>query len=577
MAYQGTIDQTKLYDAVIVGGGPAGLTAAIYLARARYRVLVVEKDQFGGQILITDEVVNYPGVFRTSGKELTQTMRRQAEAFGAEFLLAEVEGLDLEGDIKQVRTSKGTVPCFAVLLATGASPRMVGFPGEEEFRGHGVAYCATCDGEFFTGKDVFVVGGGFAAAEEGVFLTKYARHVTILVRGDDFSCAPATAEEAKENPKITVLYNTEVVEAAGDTALRTLRYRNSKTGEETLYEAPEGDTFGIFVFVGYAPATGLARGVAELDEQGYIITDEHQMTTADGLFAAGDVCVKTLRQVATAVGQAAQTATDMERYLKAAQERTGLVPQAPVSRPPAHEEEHAAPKPAADGPGVASAPAAATTASAASGSALFDEGMLAQLNTVFGRMAAPLVLRLYLDDRPVSAELTGYMEELARLTDKLSVETAPADAAPERAAERPYVEVCRADGTPTGLAFHGVPGGHEFTSFVLGLYNAAGPGQPIADEDRAAIAAIHEPVAFKVIVGLSCTMCPEVVLACQRIAADNPLVTADVYDINHFSDLKSRYNVMSVPCLVIGRPESDAPEQVTFGKKSLSQILALVR
>lgn len=206
------IDIAKLFDAVIVGGGPAGLTAAIYLARARYRVLVVEKEHFGGQITITDEVVNYPGVFSTSGKELTATMRRQAEAFGAEFMLAEVTGLDLTGDIKHVHTTKGDIPCLAVLLATGASPRHAGFKGEEEFRGHGVAYCATCDGEFFTGKDVFVVGGGFAAAEESVFLTKYARHVTILVRGDDFTCAEGTAEEAKTNDKISVLYNTEFEE-----------------------------------------------------------------------------------------------------------------------------------------------------------------------------------------------------------------------------------------------------------------------------------------------------------------------------------------------------------------------------
>ena len=174
------MEQTaNFYDVVVIGGGPAGLTAALYLARARYRVVVVEKDHFGGQITITSEVVNYPGVGRTSGTELTETMRKQAEGFGAEFLLAEVTGLELSGDIKTVRTGRGDLRCFGVLLATGAHPRMVGFQGEEQFRGRGVAYCATCDGEFFTGKDVFVVGGGFAAAEESVFLTKYARQVTI--------------------------------------------------------------------------------------------------------------------------------------------------------------------------------------------------------------------------------------------------------------------------------------------------------------------------------------------------------------------------------------------------------------
>lgn len=556
------VDATKLYDAVVVGGGPAGLTAALYLARARYRVLVVEKDYFGGQITITSEVVNYPGVLAASGAELAETMRRQAEAFGAEFLLAEATGLDLEGDVKHVKTTKGDVPCLAVLLATGASPRSVGFAGEEEFRGHGVAYCATCDGEFFTGRDVFVVGGGFAAAEESVFLTKYARHVTVLVRGNDFACAPAVAEEAKADGKIDVFYNTEVVEAGGDSALRYLRYRNRLTGEETEYRAEPGETFGVFVFVGYAPATGLVRGLAEVDERGYIVTDAQQMTTADGLFAAGDVCVKTLRQVATAVGQAAQAATDMERYLKRAQERTGLVPAQPVTRPRAV----SSPAGAVEGAG------ASPSASPAPAGALFDEATRAQLDTVFARMAAPLALRLHLDGRAVSGELAAYMDELAALTDKLAVERA--DTADDDAADLPYVEVCRADGTPTGLAFHGVPGGHEFTSFVLGLYNAAGPGQPIADADRAAIAAIAEPVSFKVLVGLSCTMCPEVVLACQRIAADNEQVTADVYDINHFAGLRDRYDVMSVPCLVVGC--ADGTEQVTFGKKNLGQVLALI-
>ena len=208
-----------MYDVVIIGGGPAGLTAALYLARARYRVVVVEKEKFGGQITITHEVVNYPGVEKTSGEALTATMRAQAESFGAEFLLAEVESLQTEGDVKVVKTSRGELKTFGILLATGAHPRMVGFKGEEEFRGRGVAYCATCDGEFFTGKEVFVVGGGFAAAEEAVFLTKYAKHVNILIRRDDFSCAAATAEVAKNHEKITVIPNTTVDEVFGDSAL----------------------------------------------------------------------------------------------------------------------------------------------------------------------------------------------------------------------------------------------------------------------------------------------------------------------------------------------------------------------
>ena len=533
----------NLYDVVVIGGGPAGLTAALYLARARYRVVVVEKNHFGGQITITAEVVNFPGVERTSGAALTETMRKQAESFGAEFLLAEVTELDLSGDVKTVRTGRGDLKCFGVLLATGAHPRMVGFQGEAQFRGRGVAYCATCDGEFFTGKDVFVVGGGFAAAEESVFLAKYARHVTILIRGDGFTCAQATADAARNHEKITVLTNTVVEEVSGDTALRFIRYRNTRTGQVTKHHAADGETFGVFVFAGYEPATELVQGLAELDEQGYVLTDRSQKTTADGLYAAGDVCVKPLRQVVTAVGDGALAATELERLCAAMQARTGLRPQQPVSRA----EEAAAP--------------------AEAGSTLFNGDMLSQLHTVFARMASPLILRLFLDETPLSAELRQYMDELAAQSGKLSVEVGD----PASADHLPCVRVCRADGDWTGLAFHGVPGGHEFTSFVLGLYNAAGPGQALDEESRNAIHAIQKTMDLQVLVSLSCTMCPELVTAAQRVAAENPNITAQVYDLNHFPDLREKYQVMSVPCLVV-----NSGEQVSFGKKSIRQLLELL-
>ena len=534
----------NLYDVVVIGGGPAGLTAAIYLARAKYRVVVVEKERFGGQITITHEVVNYPGVARTSGTELTETMRRQAESFGAEFMLAEVEGLDMSGDVKSVKTSRGELKAFGVLLATGAHPRMVGFKGEEDFRGRGVAYCATCDGEFFTGKEVFVIGGGFAAAEEAVFLTKYATRVNILIRGKDFSCAESIADSARNHPKITVRTNTEVLEVFGDSALRGIRFRDKLTGEVTEHRAPDGDNIGVFVFAGYSPATELIKGLAELNEQGYVITDRSMKTSVDGLYAAGDVCVKALRQVVTAVGDGALAATELEKYAAALQTKTGLVPEKPVAHPI---QEEVPPAPAGE-------------------SSLFDAPMLAQLNTVFGKMANSLKLKLYLDSRPVSSELRAYMEELAELTDQLSVDIA------EGSEDAPCVKVCRADGSWTGLAFHGVPGGHEFTSFVLGLYNAAGPGQPIDADVLEAARSISKKTDIKVLVSLSCTMCPELVTAAQRIAAENSNITAEVYDLNHFPAIKEQYNVMSVPCLVINDGET-----VSFGKKNARQILELIK
>ena len=534
----------NLYDVIIIGGGPAGLTAAIYLARAKYRTLVLEKEKFGGQITITHEVVNYPGVFHTSGEELTETMRKQAEAFGAEFMLTEVEGLDLSGDMKLVKTPRGELKAFGVLLATGAHPRMVGFKGEADFRGRGVAYCATCDGEFFTGKDVYVVGGGFAAAEEAMFLTKYARHVTVLIRKDGFSCAQSIADAASNHPKITVLTNTEVEEVFGDSSLRGIRVRNNKTGAVKEFRDPDGGNIGVFVFAGYAPATKLVKGLAELNEQGYILTDESMKTSVDGLYAAGDVRVKALRQVVTAVGDGALAATELEKYASAMQKKTGLVPEQPKAEAPKLQQPEA-PKAQAVG--------------------LFDEGMLAQLNTVFGRMANPLILKLRLNDSPVSAELRAYMEELAALTDKLRV------VEDEDKREAPCVRVHRADGSFSGLAFHGVPGGHEFTSFVLGLYNAAGPGQPI-DEDIRREAMALKGADMKVLVSLSCTMCPDLVLAAQRIASLNEQITAEVYDITHFPALHEQYNVMSVPCLVVNDGET-----VTFGKKTIRQLLDILK
>ena len=537
----------NLYDVVIVGGGPAGLTAALYLARAKYRCVVLEKEQFGGQISITHEVVNYPGITKTSGKNLTDTIQHQAMSFGAEFQMAEATGFDLAGDIKTVHTNKGDYRCFGILLATGAHPRSVGFQGEDAYKGRGVAYCATCDGEFFTGKEIFVIGGGYAAAEESVFLTKFARHVTVLIRKDDFSCAASVADLAKNHPKITVLTNTVMEEVSGETGLTYARYKNTATGEVTEYRSEE--SFGVFVFAGYAPATETVKNIVALNEHGYIVTDTSQKTNMDGVYAAGDVCIKPLRQVVTATSDGALAATELEKYVAAVHRKTGL-------RAYAH-----APK--QDKPNVA----VESHETAASGE-LFTAEMRQQLDTVFARMEKTMLLKLYLDSRPISLELENFISALCALTNKLTMKVC--DRKPEGILA-PCVEVCSMDGASTGLAFHGVPSGHEFTSFMLGLYNTAGPGQALDDMTRQQIATIKEKVDMKILVTLSCTMCPDVVVAAQRIAAENANVTAHVYDIRHFENLKNQYNVMSVPCLIIN------DEKFFFGKKSIQQIIELFK
>ena len=586
------MSRDDLYDVIVVGGGPAGLTAGLYLARARYRVLILEKDDFGGQITITNEVVNYPGVGRTTGRALTQTMRRQAQDFGAEFLSAEAIGLDVHGDVKTVHTSRGDLKAFGILLATGASPRKLGFEGESEYAGRGVAYCATCDGEFFTGKEVLVVGGGFAAAEESVFLTTYASKVTVLVREQDFTCDATVAAAAKNNPKIEVRYQVELQGVtAGQGGLREAAILNRATGQTETWRPADGGTFGVFVFAGYVPATDLVRGVVELDDYGYVVTHGYLETSVPGVYAAGDLRAKNLRQVVTATADGAIAAVELERYAKRMSEKTGLMPQRPASyvyeqstaKTNAASLDATAPAPA---PAKRSADAGAAANAVKKSSELFSDATRQQLNVVFSRMSRPVTLALELDDTPLSTELRGFIDALVALSGgklkstvvdgeckKDDTGRAVFDVDNVLPAARPCVRMV-VDGEPTGLAFHGVPSGHEFNSFVLGLYNVAGPSQPLSDDLIDRSRSITDPLDIMVLVSLTCTMCPETVLASQRIASLNPAVRAEAYDVAHFPELRDHYGAMSVPCIVITR--ADGTQQVEFGKKSIPQMLELV-
>ena len=488
------INKDNLYDVIIVGGGPAGLTAALYLARAKYRVLGIEKEKFGGQIPITNEVVNYPGIEKTSGKALTDTMRHQAETFGAECLFTEAKGFDVSDDVKTVHTNRGDFYCLGILIATGAHPRMVGFKGEQEYKGRGVAYCATCDGEFFTDKEIFVIGGGFAAAEESVFLTKFAKHVTILIRKDDISCAASVADKAKNHKKITVVPNTIVEEVSGKNGLNYIRYKNTKTGEISEYYAENGDFFGVFVFAGYSPDTELVKDIIELNEHGYIITNSEQKTNIDGIYAAGDVCIKPLRQIVTATSDGALAATELEKYVATMQQKTGIYAKQPtiktIEKSPVTEENVVH-----------------------DSNETFTDDMKQQLAGVFSKMERKLLLKLCLDNRPVSNELKDFITNLATLTDKITVTISDRSDITNQA---PCVRVFLDDGNDTGIAFHGVPSGHEFTSFVLGLYNASGPGQQIDEQTYQEIKDIKCPIDMKILGSLSCTMCPDLVIACQQ-------------------------------------------------------------
>lgn len=534
-----------VYDAIIVGGGPAGLSAAIYMARARFHVLVIEKEKMGGQITITSEVVNYPGIFHTSGEKLTSEMIRQAKAFGAEFLSADVTGLELEGDYKTVHTSRGDFKALGIIYAGGAHPRLAGFTGETEFRGHGVAYCATCDGEFFTGRTIFVIGGGYAAVEEGLFLTKYGKKIIMVIRGDDFSIDSAAVEELKEHPQVTILYHTQVEKVEGDSAVRRVVLKDRKTGEETVYTADDGDFYGVFVFVGYAPENGLLQGKVDLNPQGYVITDRDQKTNIDGVYAAGDICVKNLRQVVTAVSDGAVAATSLEKYL-GSQYRKLHMKRTYVNKVEPKEEPKAEAAKAEEG-------------------AFLDDDTRGALKPVLDRFEKPITLRLYKDDSELSYENEKLLKELASLSDKVSYEMKNAEPGLEHT-----ISIVRNDGTEAGLYFHGVPGGHEFNSFILAMYNTAGPGQDIGEDNEKRIAAIQDKKDVTIAVSLSCTMCPDLVAAAERIAAASDKVTVHVYDLAHYPDLQNKYNIMSVPCLIVN------DKDIHFGKKGVAELLDIL-
>lgn len=542
----------KQFDIIIIGGGPAGLSAAIYSARARFRTLVLEKGDIGGQISITSEVVNYPGIVKISGRELTNSMKEQAVVFGAEFLPQEVIEVDLTKDIKEITTKDSVFTAAGIILATGSSPRTLGFPGEEEFKGRGIAYCATCDGEFFTGKTVYVVGAGFAAAEEAVFLTRYAKKVIIIAREPEFTCAKGVAQKALENDKIEVKFNSQVLEAGGDNKLTFVKFINNETKEKWEHRIETDGDFGIFIFVGYAPATSVFKDQVTLNNQGYILTNEDLKTNLNGVYAAGDICVKKLRQVVTAVSDGAVAATNLEKYVEELYQDLG-VKRKDVSLKPRPEEiksdienNHSA--------------------------EFIDESIKNQLKPILDKLNRNinLVVAAKADDE-FTNEMISFVKDFCALSNYITYEvTKEADIRGTSISYFPSIVFYDSDNKYTGIQFHGIPGGHEFNSFVIAIYNTAGSGQRLEDNIMKRIRAINKKVNLKIVISLSCTLCPDVVMAAQKIAMENPLVEAEMFDISHYKGLKEEFQIMSVPCIIMNDNE------VGFGKKSIEELLNMI-
>ncbi len=300
------------YDVIVLGGGPAGLTAAIYLSRARVKTLVLSEGTPGGQMTLTHEIANYPGIEKINGYMLGSVMKKQATAFGAVVKgNSEIGTMSLEGSLKSITTTDGQIfTADAVILATGGRSRTLGVEGEDTFRGRGISYCATCDGDFFTGKEIVVVGGGNSALEEAVSLTRYATKVTIVHQFDHFQAFEYAVEEAKANPKISFIMSSTIDTFYGDEKLEGVKIRNLVSGQVTDFK-----TDGVFVFIGYVPNTESLKGLVNINERGEIVAGSDMSTNIEGVYAAGDAVVKRYRQVTTAVADGTVAALAAADYL----------------------------------------------------------------------------------------------------------------------------------------------------------------------------------------------------------------------------------------------------------------------
>ena len=535
----------NLYDLVIIGAGAAGLSAAIYAGRAKMKTLVIEKSDIGGQIKITDEVMNYPGVFSTSGAALAAEMKKQAVHFGAEFVTADVESVDFSGDIKTIKAGEA-YQAVAVIIATGALPRKLGFEGELAFAGRGIAYCATCDGHFFTGKDIFVIGAGFAAAEEAIFLTRFARKVTVIAREPEFTCSKTIADKVLAHDKIEVKFHTEIEYVRGTNVIKEAKFINNQSGETWVHKVEGADTFGVFVFVGYEPENAVFKSHVEMDEWGYISAGEDMQTNIAGVYAAGDIRPKRLRQLVTATADGAIASTAAEVYIGDTKHRLGIKIE------------------------VEEKPEEAQSAE------IFGEQSMGQIKVVMERLTKDISLAaILLPDCELSEKIKEFLREFLKITDKVPVHIYEKGENAELESKMstdlyPVIALIGKDGAYTGACFHAVPAGHELESFILAIYNAGSPGQPMAEPLKERIKKLNKPVNLKIGITLSCTMCPEVVQGSHRIAILNDNITAEMVDLQYFPELRDKYSLMSVPALIVD------DKDVVFGKKNLDELVTYI-
>lgn len=540
------METKNLYDLIVIGGGPAGLTSAIYMARAKYKTLILEKNDIGGQISLTEEVVNYPGILNTTGKKMVSIMYEQALNFGAEYKVDEVIDMKLDQDIKEIITKNGKYQALTVIISTGANPRKLGFDGEEKYKGRGVAYCATCDGEFFTDKNIYVIGSGFAAAEEAMFLTRYGKKVTIIARESELICANSIIEKVKShNPKIDIVYNAEPVSLEGENFPQKLICKSNIDDRIYTFE-DNGNLIGTFIFSGYIPNTNLVKNIVELDERGYILTNDSMQTNLEGVFAAGDLRPKDLRQVVTATSDGAIAAYNAEKVALKLHEKYNIGDLFTFVK-----KENKIEK-------VEDKSVNTST------NEFITEEMVPQLQTIFSKINKEFTLIGNINSNDLSKEMKIFLNEMKEVSKFVNIKLVNISDN-----DVPFLEI-EYENKKLNYKFYGLPGGHEFTSFILTIYNLLGPKKEIEPEVENKIKKLGKEYKLDVAITLTCTKCPKLILSIASLMSYTDKISLNIHDINHSFEIKDKYNIMSVPCMVVNDSTHD------FGEKSMDQVLDML-
>lgn len=549
-----------IYDLIIIGAGAAGMTAGIYAGRAMMDTLILEQKTVGGMAHSTEEIVNYPGLRITSGPKLTDTMRQQAEDFDCKFKSATVTDLNLDGDVKEVICGSVTYKTYSVIIASGTEHRKLGFEGEAEYTGRGVAYCATCDGELFKDKDIYVIGGGFQAAEESIYLTRFAKSVNIVMITDDFTCAKGTAEATKNHPKINIRYSTAVEKIEGSRGIEKIHLKNLSTSETELITAKDGETMGLFVFAGLVPLTAFLQNKVELDKQGYIVTDQNCLTSVPGVWAAGDNRPKELRQLVTSVADGAIAADQAGKYVAELRNKLGL---------PAIGEGREAKEVKREENTTTS-----TSASSENSSKHFIKGDIeTQLKGLFSRMEKEVNLEVFTENNSKGEEMKIFMQEVADCGDKIKLHFHNDSEATLYNVERfPSVVLCNQDGTDSSVRFSAVPGGHELTSLALAIYRVSTNSGLEDSQIKLINEKIKSDKKLMIAISLSCHLCPTLVTNAMQLCLASPHVSMEMLDVALFPDIKEQYNLMSVPSMLVNNGEKQV-----FGPKTIDEIIEILQ